>query len=155
MSNTRDALIDRAMGELELVMSYRRRNVCDGSPVRDISIPQFHALILLQEHGPRTLSDLAHDLCISAPSASSIVDRMEEHGYVVRARDSIDRRVVHVSISAEGRSVIEEIMGVKRDHSRRVLEVMTENELETVLQFVDVLRSALERLGTREPSAVG
>jgi DNA-binding MarR family transcriptional regulator len=146
MSGAHDELVRRALAELEVLMSYRRRNVCDRPATRDISIPQFHALVVLHERGARTVTDLAHHLGISAPSASSIVDRMEEHGYVVRERDAIDRRVVNVSISDEGRSVVEEMMGVRRDHSRRLLNAMTDDELNAVLSCVDAVKSAQGRL---------
>jgi DNA-binding MarR family transcriptional regulator len=146
MSATHGALIDQAMQELDLLVAYRRRNMCEREFTRDLSLAQFHVLLWLNQHGPQTLSDLAHALHISAPSASSLVDRLEDAGYVTRERDRQDRRVVHVGISEAGKAAAEEMMGVKRDHMREVLGVMTEDELRTVLAFIDTLRSAIGRL---------
>jgi DNA-binding MarR family transcriptional regulator len=146
MTDSREALIAQAMVHIESLMSYRRRNLCDRPALREVSFAQFHALVTLQEHGSLTLSELASLLGISAPSASSIVDRMEEHGFVSRQRDAFDRRIVHVSVSDKGRKVVEEMMGHKRDHSMQLLSIMTEGELRDVIRGVEALQSALQRL---------
>jgi DNA-binding MarR family transcriptional regulator len=129
MNDAHEVSVERAMAHLETLMSYRRRNVCDRPALREVSFAQFHALVTLQERGSLILSELAGLLGVSAPSASSIVDRMEEHGLVHRERDAIDRRIVHVSVSDQGRKVVEEMMGHKRDHALQVLSTMTEDEL--------------------------
>jgi DNA-binding MarR family transcriptional regulator len=146
MTDSREALIAQAMVHIESLMSYRRRNLCDRPALREVSFAQFHALVTLQERGSLTLSELAGLLGISAPSASSIVDRMEEHGFVSRERDAFDRRIVHVSVSDQGRKVVEEMMGHKRDHSLQLLSIMTEGELRDVIRGVEALQSALRRL---------
>jgi DNA-binding MarR family transcriptional regulator len=146
MSSGRQELIERAMDQLEVLVSYRRRALCARTPLRDISVPQFHALVLLQERGALALSELAHCLGISAPSATSIVDRMEEHGYASRVRDAADRRVVHVGITDQGRAVVEEMMGTQRDHTLRLLELMTKEELQAVTQAISAVQNALGRL---------
>lgn len=142
----RDGRVAQALGSVEALLSYRRRNVCSRHPVRDVSLPQFHALTSLQELGPQTVTELAHHLNVSAPSASSIVDRMEEHGLVRRERDTVDRRVVHVSIADLGRATVEEMMGHKREHMTQILEAMTDEELDAVITGIDAVRRALDRL---------
>jgi DNA-binding MarR family transcriptional regulator len=146
MSDAHDTLIEQAMEHIGSLMAYRRRNVCDRPALREVSFAQFHALVTLQERGALPLSELAGLLGVSAPSASSIVDRMEEHGLVHRERDGTDRRIVHVSATEQGRKVVEEMMGHKRDHALQVLGMMTEDELRAVIGGAEALKSALKRL---------
>jgi DNA-binding MarR family transcriptional regulator len=131
---------------MKLIVSQRRRNICSKPALRDVSFPQFHALVWLQERGSCTVTDLAHHLGISAPSASSILDRMEERDFVHRVRSLTDRRVVHVEVSEAGRAVVEEMIGIQRDFSLRLFEVMSDEELRAVIRFGEAVRSALGRI---------
>jgi DNA-binding MarR family transcriptional regulator len=122
----------------------RRRAICGQPLYRGVSMPQMYILITLLERGPTTVSELASLLSISAPSASSIVDRMEEHGMVTRERDEIDRRIVHVSISPKGRGMVDDMMGMRREFTSRLLESMSDDDLDHVVRAVEAVRRALE-----------
>jgi DNA-binding MarR family transcriptional regulator len=146
MSEERAQLIQTVLEQAGELARYRRRNIYARPTLRDISLPQFHALLMLQEQGSCSVSDLAHHLCVSAPSASSIVDRMEERGFVRRVRDVDDRRVVHVEVAEAGNAVVEEMMGMKHEFMLTVLNEMTEGELRAVIGCGDALRAALDRI---------
>jgi DNA-binding MarR family transcriptional regulator len=146
MTSSREALMEEAIARLGVLAAYRRRSLCNNHLMREISLPQFHALVTLQEHGALTVSELAHLLQISAPSASSIVDRMEEHRYVERERSTSDRRVVHVLVSECGRKLVEDMMGMKADALQTLLGAMTEHELRAIIAGLDALHNGLDRL---------
>lgn len=146
MSESKSELIEEAVAQIEALMSYRRRAFCDQPLTREVSLPQLHVLMRLQEDGPTMVSELAHALGTSIPSASSIVDRMVEHGLVDRVRNEIDRRVVHVAISERGRAVVEEFGGPKRVQLQRLLGTMSARELHDVIRGVEALCHGLERL---------
>jgi len=127
-------------------MSYRRRAFCSQPQLREVSMPQVYILMTLRERGPLTVSELASLLDVSAPSMSAILDRMEEHEFVRRVRNMVDRRVVHVEIQDCGRAMVEDIMGAGRDMKLRVLSAMTDAELEDVVGAVRAVGNALARL---------
>jgi DNA-binding MarR family transcriptional regulator len=54
--------------------------------------------------GPASHRELAAGLGVSPATLTPVVDALERAGSVIRARDGADRRVVHVSVSPEGRS---------------------------------------------------
>jgi DNA-binding MarR family transcriptional regulator len=145
MSGSRDALMESALDEMEALMSMRRRAMCGEPLYRGVSLPQIYILMMLLERGSMTVSELASLLNISAPSASSIVDRMEEHDLVTRSRDDADRRVVHVDISAHGRTVVDGMMGMRRDMTSRLLATMSDEELRHVVQAIEAVRRAVSR----------
>lgn len=145
MTASRDRLTAEALSQLDALMSLRRRAFCAQPLYREVSLPQLHVLITLREQGAMTVTELATVLGISAPSASSIVDRMEEHGLVERIRDEIDRRVVHVRLASRGQTVIEELVGLKRDQLHRILAAMSDEELATVVAAMEAVRRALTR----------
>jgi len=67
------------------------------------------ALIETVEAGsPIRLHDLAERLGVTAPTASRAVDGLVEHGMLERRPDPADRRAVRISLTAEGRSLVDE-----------------------------------------------
>lgn len=150
MTTSRQQAERELLGQVETLISYRRRALCAQPLFREVSLPQLHILMTLQNGGRMTLSELAHALGISAPSASAIVDRMEEHGMVSRIRNDLDRRVVHVDITAKGQAVATEMMGLKQDRMQNVLDAMTDSELHTVSVGITALCSVLDRLAASE-----
>ncbi|MHB8718584.1 MAG: MarR family winged helix-turn-helix transcriptional regulator [Candidatus Dormibacteria bacterium] len=118
-------------------------HTCPQSPA------QLHVLGVLAETGPVTVSSLASQLGISAPSASAIVDRMVDTGLVERERSDEDRRVVTVAISPAGRSVIEQVIGGRREMLVRVLGQLSEDELSDTIRILARLEEALGAVATQ------
>jgi DNA-binding MarR family transcriptional regulator len=145
VNRVREALIEQALSAVEDLGSARRRAICEQPLYRGVSMPQIHILIMLIERGPMTVSELAALLSISAPSASSILDRMEENGLVKRERDEVDRRVVHVDVTTHGRGVVDGMMGLHRDFTSRLLQSMSDEDLQHVVRAVEAVRKALGR----------
>ncbi|MGH2442100.1 MAG: MarR family winged helix-turn-helix transcriptional regulator [Chloroflexota bacterium] len=137
--------------QINALSSYRRRLFCSHQMHREVSLPQMYVLISLQDCGETTVSELAALLQISAPSTSSILDRMEEHQVIERSRDAVDRRVVHVRITERGRVLVEEMMGLQREHLNRLLEAMTDDEARDVLLGAAAIRRVLGRMPENLP----
>jgi DNA-binding MarR family transcriptional regulator len=53
-----------------------------------------------------SLGELSERMFLHISSVSGIVDRLEKRGYVTRERCVEDRRVVHLTVTVEGRGVI-------------------------------------------------
>jgi DNA-binding MarR family transcriptional regulator len=66
-------------------------------------------LFLLSERDEQPVSELARELRISPAAATGLIDRIEEQGFVRRSGTPSDRRQVRVSLTDEGRLVIDEI----------------------------------------------
>lgn len=73
------------------------------APVRgdELSMAQVQMLMTLQACGESTISNLAKQLKVSPPSASCMVDRLEDKGFLHRERSTQDRRKVVVRLSEQ------------------------------------------------------
>jgi len=69
----------------------------------DIPPAQMAALMILSEHKERTVGELSIEMKVSAPTVTGIVDRLQRSGFVKRQRDTKDRRVVHIIVTAKGK----------------------------------------------------
>ncbi len=73
-----------------------------------ISGRKMAALRHLLEAGPRTVGQLGDYLYISDSSTSELIARLEDKGYVTRARSQVDNRVVIVSLTPAGREIAQQ-----------------------------------------------
>ena len=71
-----------------------------------MSDAQFAVLGLLFRHGPCTLTELAEQERVSAPSMNRTVNCLEESGYLTRVTDDVDRRKVNIALTESGRDVV-------------------------------------------------
>ena len=63
---------------------------------------QLHVLELLLQHQPMKPSDLLQYLSTTPAAITTLLDRMERGGLIVRTRDDNDRRIVWVNVSEKG-----------------------------------------------------
>lgn len=86
--------------------------------------PQQHqALLAVLGHPGRdqvALGELAEHLQIRPHSAVGLVNRLEKQGLVSRKTNPVDKRRVHVGLTAHGREVLETLSAAHRDELRRL-----------------------------------
>jgi DNA-binding MarR family transcriptional regulator len=112
-----------------------------------ISTHAARAAMHIYQHGERTVGQLASGLGISYGWASRVADELETAHYVVRERDTDDRRVVRVRLNP---AVLDEVERAYRWRGRAVqdaLEPLSVDERESVRLFLrrvtDFLRAGI------------
>jgi DNA-binding MarR family transcriptional regulator len=88
-----------------------------------VSSLQLRVLLAIDRHGPLNLSTLAARLDLSVPSASRLVDRLVEAGYVTRAVAEHSRREVALAVATKGRRALGQL---RRSRSRAIGEVLAQ-----------------------------
>lgn len=125
-----------------------------GGPPRwashDLTFGQLRLLFVLRQSGPVSIGQLADMLGVTAATASEFVDRVERRGLAVRIHRDDDRRVVDCRLSDEGARLLAEIQGARQDAMRRVLALLTQDEL---AQFDHLLQIMAERLSASSPTS--
>ncbi|MGD0020068.1 MAG: MarR family winged helix-turn-helix transcriptional regulator [Candidatus Limnocylindrales bacterium] len=117
-----------------------------GWVAQDLTFGQMRLLFLLSKHGPSPVSHVAEWLGVGLPAASGVVERVERHGLVTRQHRQDDRRVVECALTDQGRQLIEEIGGMRREMLRQTIEVLSDEEL---ADFTRIIATILERVRTR------
>jgi len=107
----------------------------------DVTMPQMKILLILYVRGPRRMSDIASELDVALPTATSLVDRLVEKHYVVREAHPDDRRVVLCQLSGEGQQAIGHVWQTARRRSHELLQAMDNSKLE---MFAEALRAMHE-----------
>ena len=95
----------------------------DRAEAAGLTPAQHQLLLAVRGHpgdGPPTMGELAEHLLLRHHSTVQLVDRAEAAGLVVRARDDVDHRVVHVSLTATGEQVLARLAAEHLEELRRI-----------------------------------
>jgi DNA-binding MarR family transcriptional regulator len=106
---------------------------------QDLTFGQMRLLYLLSKNGPSPMSHVAESLGVGLPTASGIVERVERHGLVTRQHRSDDRRVVECILTDDGRRLMEEISGLRREMLRQTLGVLSDEELAALARLISIV----------------
>ena len=76
----------------------------------DVTEQQWRVLRVIWMEGRTTAAELSERTLLSPPSLVGIIDRLEKKGLVSRIRSVSDRREIHVTATARGRVLQEEVI---------------------------------------------
>jgi DNA-binding MarR family transcriptional regulator len=108
-----------------------------------VSMAQLHVLFTLQRSGEMTMSRLAEMLDVSLSSATGLIDRIEERGFLERDRVPEDRRIVIVRITPAGRRLLDEVDAINDGLLRSVLARVDRGQLSAVGSAFAALRAGV------------
>lgn len=97
-----------------------------------LTVSQLGVLDALFYLGPMCQKDLAGKILKSSGNLTLVIDNLEKRGLVQRARQAADRRFVMVSLTQEGRALIERIMPQHVEDIRAALAALSPDEQETL-----------------------
>jgi DNA-binding MarR family transcriptional regulator len=95
---------------------------------------------------PQRITTLAELEGLAQPTVTIIVKRLEERGWVARVRDSLDGRVVLVSITQEGRDALERFREQYRTLLREQMATMDDAEIAELVRATAALAGMVEAL---------
>jgi DNA-binding MarR family transcriptional regulator len=117
-----------------------------------LTLPQLRALHLIQQLGQASGRQLAHKLGISPASVVSLLDRLEQQGYIERLRDMEDRRIWWVRPTPHAR----ETMGRLIEPRARVLAALAalpREDRERLVALLNILCDAMASASATRPMA--
>jgi MarR family transcriptional regulator, organic hydroperoxide resistance regulator len=77
-----------------------------------LTYTQYIAMVALSEEEEQTVSELGERLFLESNTLTPILKKLEQAGYVSRIRDPGDERQVRLSLTAAGRRLLENDLGV-------------------------------------------
>jgi DNA-binding MarR family transcriptional regulator len=112
-----------------------------------LSPSQAAALATIDRHGPVTPSELAVRERIQRPTATRLIARLEETGFVDRTPDPTDRRSCVVSLTPAGRELVGRVRIRKDAYLSRRLRDLDADERATLDRAAAILERVLEEDG--------
>jgi DNA-binding MarR family transcriptional regulator len=118
------------------------RHVRDPQTLRLLSRHQASVLDHLDEIDPITLNDLARHMGVTPASMSLSIDRLERKGYVVRVRDTADRRRVQLRLTTAGVRVRQQSSVLDPPRVEALVGRLTAAEREAAVRGLELLARA-------------
>lgn len=123
----------------ESVVTYIKFIRAAESVIRRVNLPlldenlttsQFGVLEALLHHGPMSQKDLSAKILKSCGNISIVVDNLEKRNLVVRTRGAVqDRRIVVVSLTAEGRELVESVLPAVVERIEEEMGILSREQL--------------------------
>jgi len=88
--------------------------------------------------------DIAKEVALSAATVTTIIDRLESRGLVIRTRSERDKRKVHLSLSESGKLLLSESPKPLQDHFIRRYQNLEEWEQSQLLSAVERIASMMD-----------
>jgi DNA-binding MarR family transcriptional regulator len=120
-----------------------------GKMSEKVSTYQLHALFHMGKHAV-TMGELAEEMNITLPSATSLVDRLVKSGWVERQPDADDRRIIRLSVTEAGRHLCMEMKAERARVYKFLLDAMPESDLLTLQRIFTDLHTTLAADKTRK-----
>lgn len=100
---------------------------------------EFAVLKQLESKSPQIVTALSQEFEVSVSHITHVADQLEKKNLVYRKRSQLDKRVVELHISEEGKKLVREMSKKKREYFRQKFEHLTTDEIETLLRLLHKL----------------
>ena len=120
-----------------------RQQLDEVTAAHSVTALQYTALTVLERHPGTTSAALARNSFVRAQTMAEMVTYLLERGLVSRERDPLNRRQYLLSLSDEGRSVVERLREPVAAIEERMLEALDAGEVRTLRTYLSRCRRAL------------
>jgi len=110
-----------------------------------ISTSQCYILDALAEEGDLTMQQLARRMFKSVSTMTRVAGQLVRRGYVKRRQDSDDRRVVHVSITPQGKAIVAAVNRDLIETQKAILQAIPAQQREGAFKVLEALAHGARR----------
>ncbi|MBE2319361.1 MarR family transcriptional regulator [Solirubrobacter sp. CPCC 204708] len=142
------------VGRIQRASRLLERSLAENFARHGLELWEFDVLGTLRRSGPPyrlTPGALSESSMVTAGAITNRIDRLVRKGLVTRDTDPDSRRSVIITLTEQGRSIVEDVLVPHIDHEDRLLAVLDRDERE---QLAAVLRKLLLELGDRPSPAM-
>ena len=106
-----------------------------------LTIMQMRVLFEIRREDGCTVSGLSRRVCAAGTNVSALCKRLEREGLLERSRDPRDERVVHITLTGEGRRTVDEVDALVT----RAFPLLNEEDAEVILDGMQMLSLLLQK----------
>ena len=115
-----------------------------------LNMPQISVMMRLYYSGPTTIHQIRSDTVGSRAATSQMIDDLVQHGWVERVESPVDRRMKVVSLTVEGRSLVDQGIAARRKWLGQLSEAISP---ELRAEITEVLRTMINTAADLESTA--
>jgi len=119
---TVEQITDAVLTASRLLVSISARSIAEVD--EQVTLPQFRALVVLENRESSTLNDLAQALDVQKSTMGRMVDRLVSRELVTRTESPTSRRERCIALTARGRTLVKSVTRRRRAEVERVVSQM-------------------------------
>jgi len=109
-----------------------------------LSFPQFMVLEALMHKDEMCIGDIKDTILSSNGTIPVIIQNLEKQGLLKRRKDQTDRRKSMISLTAQGRQIIEKIVPENENMYRARFQIWSKEEKRTLIQLLNRYHQIIE-----------
>ena len=117
------------------------------SRISGLTIPQVVILQGVRDLGEVTTNSLSRHVDLSPGTVVSILDKLEERGFIERYRNAQDRRVVHTRMTASGAAILARAPGLLPDEVVSAIRTLDDADRRSLVGSIRSVASMLRKAG--------
>ncbi|MBN2355155.1 MarR family transcriptional regulator [candidate division KSB1 bacterium] len=115
------------------------------SKIGDFSLAQYRVLMLVMHRGPMSIKQLQQRLMIAQSSASGMVDRLEQQGWLQREKSPADHRLTLFRLTKKAESLLHKRMQDMEIVYRQLMQPLSIPEQEELLSAFETILRLVEK----------
>lgn len=109
-----------------------------------MTLHQLQGLHIIRQKQPVKMRDLADEMDVSPASATILVDKLIEGGWLTRTTDEQDRRIIYVQLSDEAQRRFSTLHQRRHKQIDRILGHLTEKDLKDLARILHKVCETME-----------
>lgn len=89
-----------------------------------ISIAEWRVLVNLADRGAVSVRDIEREVHLEKSKASRAASRLEAGGYVTKAVNAQDRRLIVLQLTEEGHALMQQLLQIATDYQARLEQIL-------------------------------
>ena len=135
-----EVVVDAVLTASRTLVAVSTRSL--GEAAEHTTIAQYRMLVVLASRGPQRMVDLAIALDVAPSTAGRMTDRLVRKKLTRRHRGRSDRRSVLVSLTAEGRQVVDEATARRRVLIEDILAKLPADQQRAIAEAFEAFAAA-------------
>ena len=119
------------------------------STLGKLTFLQLQALLYIREAGRAHMRELADNLEISPSSATALVDRLVRLKWLTRIADVRDRRTQLLTLRAQSKAHLEQILAKKFRHLSAILNTLSQHDRHFLIRILTTLEGRARATANR------
>lgn len=149
----KELLVQRFVEQRDALETLIHERFHDLAQSKGLTLEQYHLLLELEsltegtaeKSDAPTIGHMARSVNLSQNTMSEKITRLEKKNLVQRKKDEQDRRISRVSLTSEGKALLQEIeKNATSIYLEDALRTLPESELETLTTLMDHLLSTMK-----------
>ena len=103
----------------------------------DLSSRDFHLISFVGHHDNVIMKDIADELGVPMSTATGIVDKLVQKGYLKRKYSESDRRIVLIDLDNDGKDAFDLFARLKQEASESILSILSTEDSEIFIRYLE------------------